>query len=176
LVFEDVLARISSGAFSIWYPISVIAPFLAYEIAVVFGLSRWEAWRGRLPRPIRFANALVETSLPTVIIIVSSSLVGTAAGFGIWPLLYFVYIVASALRLEFALPVFTGVVAGVEYLAAAAWMMPLSLATEDPLLAPPFHVGKALILVFGGVVAGLVSVRLRRTLVRVLEESAVRER
>ena len=91
-------------------------------------------------------------------------------------LLYGVYIAASTLRLEFALPVFTGAVAAVEYLAAAAWTLPLSFSANEALLAPPYHLGKALLLLTGGIVAGLVARRMRRAILRVVEESAVRER
>jgi adenylate cyclase len=174
--FGDIILRISGGSFSIWYPISMVAPFLAYEILVSFALGRLEA-RGRmLIRPIRFANAFIETSLPTVIMVVSSSMIGSSAGFGLWPSLYGVYIVASVLRLEFALPLFTGTVAAVEYFVAAAWTLPLSMSTEDALLAPPYHGAKSVLLVLAGVVAGLVALRLRRALLSVLEESARRER
>jgi adenylate cyclase len=176
LFFDESMARVSGGTFSIWYPVSIVLPFLAYELLAIGALSRFEAAGRALLRPLRFANAVLEITLPTVIILVSSTLIGTAAGFGLWPLLYFVYIVASTLRLEFALPVFTGVVAALEYSAAAVWELPLSFVAADPLLTPPYHLGKALLLIFGGVTAGLVALRLRGALIRVLEESALRER
>ena len=85
---------------------------------------------------------------------------GATGGFGVWPLLYGVYIAASPLRLEFALPVFTGAVAAVEYFAAAAWTLPLSFSANEALLALPYHLGKALLLLTGGIVAGLVARRI----------------
>ena len=42
--------------------------------------------------------------------------------FGTWPtMLYFIFIVASTLRLDFLLPAFTGIVAAAGYLGIATW-------------------------------------------------------
>ena len=45
---------------------------------------------------------------------------------GFWPpMLYFVFIVLSTLRLDFWLSVWTGAVAAVQQFALAAWLLPL---------------------------------------------------
>jgi adenylate cyclase len=54
--------------------------------------------------------------------------------------------------------------------------LPLSFAADQPILNPIFHVGRALIMLGAGLVAGLVAMQLRSNLVRVLEESAARDR
>jgi hypothetical protein len=78
--------------------------------------------------------------------------------FGAWPtLLYFVFIVASTLRLDFVLPAFTGAVAAISYLEMACWVLSFGAVVANPIS----HVGKAAMMVVAGVVAGLVALRLR---------------
>jgi hypothetical protein len=51
-----------------WLPLRLIGPFLAYEMVALIVL-RYRASRGKdMPAVARFANAMVETSLPTVIL------------------------------------------------------------------------------------------------------------
>ncbi|MBM3537269.1 MAG: hypothetical protein FJX55_05490 [Alphaproteobacteria bacterium] len=95
---------------------------------------------------------------------------------GVASLVYFLFIVAATLRLKFALPAFTGAVAALQYLALAWWLLPLDFASPDLLLTPQYHVGKGLVMVAAGSIAGLVGQRLRGQLVRLLEEMRARER
>ncbi len=160
-----------------WLPAVVIGPFLAYELGV-FALLRYRRSRGLgMPVPARFANALIETSLPTVIMWEINRYAGGPVAFNSWPsLLYFIFIAASTLRLDFVLPMFTGVVAAAGYLGLAVAVLPLSTAATEPILSPYFHVSKALVMLLGGVVAGLVAVQLRRKFTRAAEETLARER
>ena len=125
----------------------------------------------------RFVNAAIETSLPSVLLWTISQHWGpSVVALGAWPsMLYFVFIVASTLRLDFTLPVFTGAVAAVGYSAVALLVSPLSSPDEELVLAPLYHLTKAGIMLVSGVVAGLVATRLRRTFHRAVDESAARE-
>lgn len=157
--------------------ITVIGPFILYECFVVFILSRFAARGTHPPRIARYANAAIEVTLPSVIMLVASTYVTPDLVFSAWPsMLYFVFILASTLRLNFSLPALTGAVAAAEYMAVAAYILPLSSSAEQAQLTPLFHQGRALIMVIAGVVAGLVAMRLKSHLVRVLTESAARER
>jgi hypothetical protein len=88
--------------------LKVFGPFLAYEILALVVL-RYRRGRGKsMPTAARFANAVIETSLPTVILWWMNQFTSPLVAFGAWPtLLYFVFIVASTLRLDFVLPAFT---------------------------------------------------------------------
>jgi adenylate cyclase len=173
----DVVERLARQPVAWYLPLFVFGPFLAYEIVVAFVLT-YRRDRGLgMPVAARFANAAVETSLPTVILWVINAHTGPEFAFGSWPsLLYFVFITAATLRLDFVLPLFTGAVAAISYLAVAYAVLPLSNTAADPLLVPVYHLSKALIMLLAGVVAGLVALRLRGKFARAFEALAARER
>ncbi len=176
-VAPGVIERYAHKPIAWWLPLAMIGPFLAYEILVVAVLAYRGARGLGMPIPARFANAVVETSLPTVILWVINQNVGPAFAFGAWPsLLYFVFITAATLRLDFVLPMFTGAVAAISYLAFAIAMLPLSSDAVDPVMTLPYHLSKALIMILAGLVAGLVAVRLRGKFARAFEAVAARER
>jgi adenylate cyclase len=143
----------------------------------VFAVSRFAA-RGREPPQFaRYGNTVIETSLPTVIIAVAFHFAGADASFGMWPsLFYFIFIVASTLRLNFALPMFTGVVAAAEYVGLAMYLLPLAAEANQAVLTPMYHGSKAVIMLLTGAVAGLVALRLRDKFEAAAREAVARER
>jgi adenylate cyclase len=102
--------------------LTALSAFIAYELFAA-GLVTIFLRRGRnYPVFARYANALVETSFPTVLLfLLAGYLSAPAIVFGTWPaLLYFLFIILSTLRLDFALSAFTGAVAAVELFALAS--------------------------------------------------------
>jgi adenylate cyclase len=125
-----------------------------------------------LPTAARFANAIIETSLPTVALWAVNKFTTPVVAFGTWPtMLYFMFIVASSLRLDFALPAFTGIVAAAGYLGVAAWVLSFQGVATNP-----NHIIKAALMMVTGAVAGLVALRLRAKFRRAVEEAVSRER
>lgn len=97
--------------------------------------------------------------------------------FGAWPsMLYFIFIAASTLRLDFTLSVFTGAMAACEYLVLAYAVLPLDAESGTPVLVPLYHLTGAVIMLLAGVVAGLVALRLRSKFRSAMIEAASRER
>jgi hypothetical protein len=87
-----------------WLPARIIGPFLAYEIVALLVLHYRLVGGNTVPTAARFVNALIETSLPTVGLW-ANKLATPAVAFSTWPtMLYFIYIVASTLQLDFVLP------------------------------------------------------------------------
>jgi len=173
LFARGMLAQMVGKPLPVWLPLRVFGPFLAYEILALSILGNRRARGKAMPTVARFANAAIETSLPTVILWHMSELTGPTAAFGAWPvLLYFVFIVASTLRLDFALPVFTGAVAAVSYLGLACWV----LSPGAVLANPAGYISKAGMMVTAGVIAGLVALRLRAKFRYALEQAAARDR
>jgi adenylate cyclase len=164
---------LGAGPLPAWLPLRIIGPFLAYEVAGLLFL-RWRLAREKtFPTAARFFNATIETSLPTVILWEIAKLSSPDFAFGAWPmLLYFVYITASTLRLNFLLPAYTGIVAATEFLGVAFWTHAFDVPRTDVLN----YVSKTIIMVFGGIVAGFVALRLKAKFRRAVEEAASRER
>jgi len=177
LLFRDVVQPLARHPLSLWLPLRVLGPFLLYESVAMLVLERRRRRHAALLTPLRFANAIIETSLPSVLLWSVSQYWDPEVAFGAWPsMLYFIFIVAATLRLDFVLPAFTGVVAAIGYLLVVVVVLPLSRSPTDPMLAPVYHLTKAAVMVAAGVVAGLVAVRLRHKFERAVEEAAARER
>lgn len=128
----------------------------------------------------RYVNALVEMSLPTVVVLYYMAVVGPVDALLLPPTFtYFVFILLSTLRLDFALCVFSGLVAALEYaiLALVAVTAVSTAGPVDPALASiPHHLGKAAILFVSGVAAGFVARRLRTSFVNTLRSIEDRNR
>lgn len=162
---------------SLWLPLYIFGPFLTYECVVLLVLRRFAALGREPPNFARYANTVIETSLPTVIIYIASHYMSPETAFGTWPAqFYFVFIAAATLRLNFVLPMFTGVVAASQYMILAASLLPLSASAADPVLTVIYHASKSVVMLVVGVVAGLVALRLRDKFVSAAHEAVARER
>jgi adenylate cyclase len=127
----------------------------------------------------RYITALVETSLPTLVIVYYMTLGSPTVALLLPPsFIYFVFILLSTLRLDFWICFFTGAVAAIEY--ASLSLVVLGQGSQralDPELSSiGHHVGKALILLASGIAAGFVSLRLRKDFVKTLESLEERSR
>ena len=154
----------------------VCGVLVAYELFVRWVIGRRLESARPLPPALRYWNALVETSMPTILIVLVSRnvepvyvLQGPGAFF------YAIFIVLSTLRLDFRLSLFTGLVAAAQYLALYAVYVPGSTAAAGtPFASAPFYVLKSAILVLTGLAAGFVAAEIRRrvrSVFRSLEES-----
>jgi len=129
---------------------------------------------------LRYLSALIETSIPSLGMLVVSSYVGPVYSlFTPAPLSYAIFIVLSVLRLDFRLSVFTGLVAGIEYALLATWFVSKdpAAATMEPILAGiPQHLVRGSIFVVVGIVAGIVALQTRRRILSSLEMAEERNR
>jgi adenylate cyclase len=109
----------------------------------------------------RYLGALIETSIPTLILVKQMESMGPAQALGfMMPMVYFIFIILSTLRLDFWLSTFTGLVAAVELYAVAMHYTPVINPDLEPELY--YNLPRSLILLTGGVLAGAVGVQLRR--------------
>jgi adenylate cyclase len=130
---------------------------------------------GRVHGIYRYVTAFIETSCPTAEIIALAAYTDNpVAALSIPVFVYPLFIVLSALRLNFRLSVFTGAVAAAEYtLVGLLYIRGHADRLADPLLASvPVHVVKGLILLALGVVTGLVALQIKR---RLLDSSRLAE-
>jgi adenylate cyclase len=175
--FPEFTHRMFRGGIAGWEPLCAIGPFVVYAWVVLFVL-RWRAARDKdFPRVTRFVNALIETSLPSVIIFLLSHHMEMSTVLGFWPpMLYFVFILLSTLRLDFWLSVWTGAVAAVQLLALAAWLLPIELFSDVPERALTYNVSRSLVLLGSGIIAGVVAGSLRRQFEASVTAAAARDR
>ena len=162
-LLPDLNRRMFQGGIAGWMPLAAVGPFLLYELAALTFLRHRLAQDKDFPRPARFANALIETSLPGVIIVVLARHMDPQVVFGFWPpLLYFIFILLSTLRLDFWLSLWTGAVAAVQQMALALWLLPITPWGDIPEETVAYHASRSLVLLLAGVVAGVVAGSLRR--------------
>ena len=156
--------------------VTVCVLLVAYELFVRWLIGRRLESARPLPSALRYWNALVETSMPTMLIVLVSRHVDPVYALqGPGAFFYAVFIVLSTLRLDFRLSVFTGFVAAAEYIALYAVYAPGSeTAAGTPFATAPFYVIKGAILLLTGLAAGFVAAEIRRRVrgvFRSLEES-----
>ncbi len=141
------------------------------------------AWLARLqrqgrmpPRPFAYLVAFVEISIPSLLILALFTAFDPILALQAPPLLlYGLFIVLSALRLDPALSIFTGAVAAAEYFGLSLLaMQATTLSPIEPMMVHPLqHLGKAVLLFVSGLVTGLAARRIQSgltTSIRALHE------
>jgi len=172
--YPDALTTFLRGKFD-RLPVGLFLCAVAgFEFHVLYATERMLRSGTRSSPLRRYVYAFVETSLPTLVIIYYATIVGAVQAL-LMPtaFVYFLFILLSTLRLDFALSAFTGLVAACEYAGVALlWNVDASTAdvSVDPMLASlPHHLGKAFILFVAGISAGFVARRLRKSFTRAIE-------
>jgi adenylate cyclase len=172
-----LVQRMFKGGIAWWVPLAGIGPFAFYEFVVLFVLRWRKAHDREFPRYARFVNAFIETSLPSVVIFTLSHHMEPTTVFGFWPpMLYFLFILLSTLRLDFWLSLWTGIVAAVQQFLLAIWLIPVELFSNVPDHAVIYHFSRSAVLLAGGIVAGIVAGSLRRQFEKSVQAAAARDR
>ena len=159
-------------------PVSMIVAVLAFGLT--YEMLAWAIFnffikrKQQLPLIGRYGNALIDTSIPTLIILMTLGIFDPVYALLLPPtLVYFVFIMLSTLRLDFWLSLFTGVVAAVEYLIVVALYLSPNPNLDPMMTSLASHVSKAGIYVLTGAVSGLVAIQIKRQFInslKVLEE------
>lgn len=155
--------------------ITILSSFAVYEGVIRTIISKHIKTGKWIDHPktfyiIRYTNTLIETSLPTVAIFIISGFTNGEDALRSPPaLLYFLFIILSALRLDFKLSLFTGIVAAVEYLAAG-WLLieedfniPFENIFESIYVYLFSHAG---FYILGAVVIGMIGQKIRSNISR----------
>ncbi len=135
-----------------------------YELFIRF-LVKLAARNGKaISKNIRYGNAFEEASLPTLGIVITSFLIDPIEVLlGPGSFLYFVFILLSALRLDFKLSAFTGLVAAVEYWAVSSYF----LKTASTSASISFYMEGSIypkcgILFITGLITGVVTLEIKK--------------
>ncbi len=173
-IFREDYERAFSSHATLGRLMAIAIASVAYWLLVRSLLARLLARGATPPAALRYVNAFAETSVPSLFMLIAIREVDPAVVLQGPPVfLYGIFIVLSTLRLEFALPLFTGAVAAGEY---AALSLTHGAGGEALTAAQGFILMKSLMLLLSGAAAGFVGVQLRRRIGRVLRASQERSR
>jgi adenylate cyclase len=153
----------------------VLIPFILFELWVHATISRHLKMDRDIVIVRRYIGALIETSMPTIALALHIESMGSVQALGfVAPLLYFVFIILSTLRLDFWLSSFTGFVAASELFCIAIFYHPAGSTDPPPDLY--YHLARSLIVLVGGMLAGAVGVQLRRGFAASILAATARDR
>jgi adenylate cyclase len=169
-----VVKRVWHGLQGIAEVYGLLIGFILFEIWVYSQIKRNLELDRDLPVVRRYIGALIETSLPTVILILQIRSMGASPALGFAaPLTYFIFVILSTLRLDFRLSTFTGFVAAAE-LFAVALIFDSTNSVGEPQIY--FHVVRSAMILICGVLAGSVGARLRRQFAASVAAATARDR
>jgi len=172
-VANEAVARVWHGNLTPLYLYSIIGPFILFEWWVHGSIQRHMKRGLDLPLYRRYVGALIETSMPTVALAMHIDSMGSVAALGfVAPMIYFIFIILSTLRLDFWLSTFTGAVAATQLFCMATFYHPA--ADADPGIFYP--AARSLIVLVCGVLAGAVGHQLRRQFEASIQAATARDR
>jgi adenylate cyclase len=171
IFFPSTLQAQLGGALNLGALAILGAVIIVYEAAVLFRLTRMLRHEQALPTPLRYLNAFIEISIPSLALLIGPEVTSPAYALQMPPAWgYFVFIILATLRLNFWLCLFTGVVAGVQYGLLGFYFLaqPQTVPIDPLLMAPVQHGTRVLILIASGLVAGVVSLQIKTQFLRAL--------
>ncbi|MEE8142267.1 MAG: adenylate/guanylate cyclase domain-containing protein [Planctomycetota bacterium] len=148
----------------LFWPVSILfLVAVGYELGIRFWLAKLLKSGQKPAGFFSYVNAFIETSFPTLILLIASSTMGAAQVLVAPPiLLYFLFIFLATLHLDFKLCLFTGAVAALEYMTFA-FSVRGEIAPELYSMAAPHHfVLRGILFLVAGLVAGFVASQIRR--------------
>ena len=174
LIDPTIVNRVWHGTEGLVREYAILAGFILFEVWVHSQIRRNLKLDRDLPVIRRYIGALIETSLPTIILILQIRSMGASQALGfVLPMVYFIFVILSTLRLDFWLSTFTGFVAATELLAVALYYNSASDAGE-PLIY--FHAVRSTIILICGALAGTVGAQLRRQFAASIAAATARDR
>ncbi|MDA9422577.1 MULTISPECIES: adenylate/guanylate cyclase domain-containing protein [Bradyrhizobium] len=174
LIDPAVVDRVWRGTEGVIEIYSLLLGFILFEVWVHTQIRKNLRLDRDLPVIRRYIGTLIETSLPTVILILQIRTIGAAQALGFAvPLMYFIFVILSTLRLDFWLSAFTGFVAAAGLLTIALYYNSTGEA-DEPLIY--FHAVRSTIILICGVLAGAVGAQLRRQFAASIAAATARDR
>jgi adenylate cyclase len=147
-----------------WF-VSLYLAMAAYEWGLRAAIGWLIAHRREPKVALRYLNAFLETSIPTVMMFMAVSLMGPRDALGSPAfLLYFFFILLSILRLDERLCLFTGLVAGVEHFLFVEHVIGTLVRETQASFwrTPVYNFSRSLMLLIAGLVAGLLARQIKR--------------
>lgn len=174
LINPQVVERVWHGTAGRVQLYVLMTGFILFELWVHAQIRRNLRLGRDVPVVRRYIGALIETSLPTLILVLQIRSMGASQALGfVTPLVYFIFVILSTLRLDFRLSTFTGFVAAAELFAVAMYFNATN-ATGEP--ETYFHAVRSTIILICGVLAGSVGAQLRRQFTASIAAATARDR
>jgi adenylate cyclase len=175
ILFPDVVQRVWRNGVSPNSVYLILTGLVLFELFVHRTIRRQLKLDRDLPVYRRYIGVLIETSVPTLLLSLQIESMGPVRALGFaMPLVYFIFIILSTLRLDFWLSTFTGFVAAVELFAMAMYYKPL--VNPDPEPEIYYHLSRSVIVFTCGVLAGTVGLQLRRGFAASIRAATARDR
>ena len=175
VLFPDVVQRVWRNGVSPNSVYLILTGLVLFELFVHRTIRRQLKLDRDLPVYRRYIGVLIETSVPTLLLSLQIESMGPVRALGFaMPLVYFIFIILSTLRLDFWLSTFTGFVAAVELFAMAMHYKPL--VNPDPEPEIYYHLSRSMIVFTCGVLAGTVGLQLRRGFAASIRAATARDR
>ncbi|MFC1851417.1 adenylate/guanylate cyclase domain-containing protein [candidate division CSSED10-310 bacterium] len=176
LVFPEQLHRFHRNISIKYWIMFFYFLITGYELWIRYIMGIFIEKKRHFPNALRYMNALVETSYPTILMLILACYITPSDVLLLPPpFLYYLFIILAALRLDFKLCLFTGMVAATEYTLLAYFFIHYSAGAFSDLTVTYFpHLVKGGALLLGGLVTGLITLLIKRTMMEVL--SSIEER
>jgi len=127
----------------------------------------------------RYVNSLIEVSVPTIALFMfGQTLEKTTALITPPVLMYFVFIILSILELDFKLCLFAGFVAAAEYIGISIYFINSTVKENSNLIlsSPLLYLAKAMIIFMSGIIAGIITVQIKKRIFTVYKAIDERNR
>jgi adenylate cyclase len=182
LLIIGVLKAVNIVTATVWPAFNaallVVATVIVYELAMRQLFNRYLRKERQLPPVVRYLNVAIETSFPTILLAAFTLAMrpdvalSSAAVLG-----YFFFIILSALSLDFRLSVLAGAVAAAGYVTLTLiFREQLPFGPGQPPEIRIAYIMRPVLLLLGGVTAGLVAARIRSGILRSLHAAEERRR
>lgn len=171
--------HLSQAMQQLMWPMGLLfASMLTYELVLRFRIRRL-VLKSRLPGWVfRYSNALIETTVPTVILVMLAQTMGYLQALSsAAPLLYPLFVGMTVLYLDMWVSLFAGAVAALQF-GAVAWFYLHGHSIEpglELLADPSAYFIKGALLFASGMVAGFLAVELKKQLIYAVHHAEERD-
>ena len=154
-----------SDKFYLFIGIGLLFMLAVRAMVISVMLPKWFRIWGELPKFIRYVNVFLEISVPSMAIVLFTNQVNPINAL-LAPItdVYFLFILLSVLEMEFKLSLFSGLLAGIQYLAISLYFTHDANVPEGFhfFYAPVNYLGRAIILSIAGITAGVIGHQIKK--------------
>ena len=177
LVYKNYFKVVSQFPIIIEITLIILAVIFVRSLLVSHVAKKWTRFGIKAFITIRYINAFIEVSIPSIVLIIYSfSLPSAYPLFTPLALLYFIIIMLSSLELDFKLCVFSGLAAAIQYIFIAFYLSskPFPDDVTNTISFFPAYMGTAALVFISGLTAGLITNQIKKGLVKNLKAQSER--